>query len=347
MAGTLFKYIFKMQLGAMLFMSIFVFGLISLFDFAEVTRKYPISNMEETLFALKLSLLRTPSTFSEILHYVYFITATFSLWNLCQSHQITILKSTGRSPQQILYPFLSFAAVVAAVWLFIFHPAGLLLENSYYQNISSDVNATKINRNIWINCLGSKRLIFIKTICAGKVEGLSIFDVENGSRTFAQQAILDTSVWNLKNVTTIVDNQIKNIDEIKIPEIVSMDLIDLVSISPRKQNIFDLYKIYKIQNKDQVILKDYELELHKMLANCFSFFLFALIAALICFPISRYKTKSNIAVKVISTAVFLRFVGSIFESLAYSGVVPVQFACWATLIMLAFISIAVLIWREV
>ncbi|MDR0678163.1 MAG: LptF/LptG family permease, partial [Holosporaceae bacterium] len=105
MNKTLFKYIFKIQLKTMVFVSIAVFFLILLFDFAEVTRKYPISNMQETLFSIKLSLLRTPSIFCEILHYVYFITATFSLWNLCQSHQITIIKSSGRSPQQILYPF--------------------------------------------------------------------------------------------------------------------------------------------------------------------------------------------------------------------------------------------------
>jgi lipopolysaccharide export LptBFGC system permease protein LptF len=126
-----------------------------------------------------------------------------------------------------------------------------------------------------------------------------------------------------------------------------MDLIDLLSKSPRKQNVFDLYKIYKIQDKDHVVLKEYELELHRLLANCFNFFLFALIAALICFPINRYKTKTNIAIKVIFASVFLRFAGNVFESMAYGGAVPTQFACWAIPIMSACISVAVLIWREV
>ncbi|MDR2781111.1 MAG: LptF/LptG family permease [Holosporaceae bacterium] len=336
-----------MQLNAILFVSIFVFGLILVFDFAEVTRKYPISNMEETFFAIKLSLLRTPSTFSEILHYIYFITATFSLWNLCQSHQITILKSTGRSPQQILYPFLSFAAIVAMIWLFVFHSGGLFLETLYHRNISPNFYSTKINHNIWIDCSEGDKVIFIKTVCDNKIEGLNIFDTKNGSRIFAQYATIENSVWSLKNVITIENDQIKSIDAMKIPGVVSIDLIDLLSKSPGKQDIYDLYKIYKIQSKDHVVLKAYELELHKLLANCFNFLLFALIAALICFPINRYKTKTNIAIKIISTSIFLRFANSTFESLACGGVIPVQLACWAVLLMLTCFSIAVLIWREV
>jgi lipopolysaccharide export LptBFGC system permease protein LptF len=336
-----------MQLKAMLFVSIFVFGLILLFDFAEVTRKYPISNMDETLFALKLSLLRTPSTFSEILHYVYFITATFSLWNLCKSHQITILKSIGKSPRQILYPFLGFAAVVSGIWLFVFHPAGLFLETLYYKNTRSDVCSEKINDNVWIDCSKTDQMIFIKSIFRDKIEGLSIFNLKNGSRIFAKHANINSSIWFLENVTTIDNDKIKNVDTLEIPGTVSTDLVGLLSKSYKKQNIFDLYKIYKIQNKDHVILKEYELELHKLLANCFSFLFFALAAALICFPINRYKTKTNTAIKVIFIAVFLKFANSMFESLAYGGVIPVQFACWAILIMMTCISIAVLIWREV
>ena len=56
MKTTLFKYIFKMQLKVMLFISLFMSYLILLLDFTEVTRKFQISNIEQVLFAIKLSL---------------------------------------------------------------------------------------------------------------------------------------------------------------------------------------------------------------------------------------------------------------------------------------------------
>jgi lipopolysaccharide export LptBFGC system permease protein LptF len=157
---------------------------------------------------------------------------------------------------------------------------------------------------------------------------------------------MEKAVWTLKNVTAVDGDKIKNIDSMKIFNSVSLDLIKLLSKSPQKHDIYYLYKIYKIQKKDHVALRLYELELHKLLANCFSFFLFALIAAVICFPINRYKTKTNIVIKVISTAVFLRFTNNMFESLAYGEVIPIQFACWAVILILTCISIAILIWRE-
>ncbi|MDR2158067.1 MAG: LptF/LptG family permease [Holosporaceae bacterium] len=346
MTQTLFKYIFKMQLKAIIFVSVSVFFLILLFDFAEVTRKYPISNLDETVFSIKLSLLRTPSTFCEIFHYTYFITATFSLWNLCRSHQITILKSTGRSPQQILYPFLSFATFIALIWLFVMHPTGLFLETLYNKSISSGT-VSETNRDVWIDFPPNNQMIFIKTIYGNKIEGLYIFDTKQGARIFARRASIEKSVWNLENVTTVNDDKITHVDAMKFFSGVSLNLIKLISKSPRNHDVYYLYKIYKIQKKNQVTLRLYELELHKLLANCFSFILFALIAAIICFPINRYKTKTHIAIKVISTAIFLRFSNNMLESLAHGGAIPVQLACWAIMLILACISIAILIWREV
>ena len=137
MNRVLFGYIFKKQLKTIVFVSISVFSLILLFDFAEVSRKFPITSFSEILYALKLSLLRTPITFCEIINYVYFITATFSLWDLCRSHQITILKSIGKSPQQILFPFLSFSIFIGMCWLFVFHPVGIRSENLYRRAIEA------------------------------------------------------------------------------------------------------------------------------------------------------------------------------------------------------------------
>jgi len=345
MNKTIFKYIFNMQFRTVTFVSIFIFCFIFLFDFAEVTRKYPISNIQESLFAIKLSLLRTPSTFGEVFNYTYFVTATFSLWNLCKSHQITILKSMGKSPQQTLYPFFSFAIFISMIWLFIIHPAGLSFEKQY-NKLTTPLNGNS-GQNIWITSHKNEQIIFIKSICDSQIEGLSIFTPKKETKIFAQFASIEKDSWILKNTAIVDRNQIRHIDSMKIPQSVSSDLIELLLESPKKLDIHHLYKIYKIQKKDQVSLKLYELEFHKLLSYCFSFVLFSLIAALICFPINRYKTKTNIAIKVIFTAIVLRFIDNIFESLAHSGLLGVEFAVWFALALLTCISIAILIWREV
>ena len=336
-----------MQLKAMLFVSFFMFCLILLFDFAEVTRKFPISNIEQVLFAFELSLLRTPNTFCEILHYVYFITATFSLWHLCSSNQMTILKSAGRSPQQILFPFITFAFCMAAVWLFILHPGGNYTEDKYNELAKSQ--AREANENIWIDYTKDNKLIFVKRIEKNKIKGLYIFDTRENKRIFAKKATISKNKWDLRNITVVdcSSNTTKIVNNMTLYNKVSNELIEILKKPPRKHNIYSLSKVYPIQKADQVSLQLYEFELHKLLANCMHFILFALIAAAICFPINRYQTKTTIAVQVILIAMILRFANNMVDSLARTNVIGVVLGAWAVVITAVFITMGVLTWKEV
>ena len=58
---------------------------------------------------------------------------------------MTILKSTGRSPQQILYPF-KFCVFIAAFWLFILHLGGNYTKDIYNELAKSKVR--EANENI-------------------------------------------------------------------------------------------------------------------------------------------------------------------------------------------------------
>ena len=347
MNRVLFSYILKKQLKTIIFVSVSVFFLILLFDFAEVSRKFSITNFSEILYALKLSFLRTPITFCEIINYVYFITATFSLWDLCRSQQITILKSIGRSPKQILIPFISFSIFIGMFWLFVFHPIGIKSENMYNRAVE-DKNSASIEKNsdIWIDFGKDKYVVFIKTIDKNKLSGFYLFDLKKNERLVAKSGEIDSNIVTLKNATLLKDNNFQHSESIKIFDNISSELIELLSLPPHRHNIYSLYKVYKIQKRDKVNLRLYELSLQKLLANCATFILFALIAAVICFPINRYKSKTNIAIKVIFSVLFLRFSNSLLESMAYAGVISVVLSSWAVVLILIFLSIAVLVWKE-
>ena len=348
MNKTLFKYIFKMQFKSMFLISLSFLGLIFIFDFAEIIRKFHVSGLDKTLLAFHLAFLKIPSTFSEIMHYVYLITATFTLWNLSHSHQITILKSSGHSPQQILYPFLSFAFAISAVWLFAIHPASLSLENKYHE-LSSIKKSKKIkesNNEIWIDHQKTNNIIFIKDIADNNINGLYIFNLKDNTRIIAKHAEIFENFWTLHNVTLISKNNIQQVEKQTLELNISNELIKTLTKAPKKQTIYSLYKIYKIKKQDKVSLKLYELKLHHLLANAFSFILFALLAAVACFPINRYKSRTNVAIKIIFAAILFRFANSVFESLAYSDIISVQLACWSISLILCFLSVSILIWRE-
>lgn len=347
MNSTLFSYILKKQFKTIVFVSVSVFFLVLLFDFAEVSRKFSITDGSSLLFDIKLSFLRTPITFCEILNYMYFITATFSLWDLCRSHQITILKSIGKSPMQILFPFVGFSFCVALVWLFIFHPLGIISENLYKRAVEqNEFSSFEKNNDIWIDYGENNRIIFIKAINQNKMLNFYMFNSKDHENLFAQSGEIHENLLVLKNVSILKGGKAENKDLLTISDKISSELIDLLSLPPHRQSIYSLYKVYKIQNENGVSLRLYELALHRLLVGCVSFVLFALIAAIICFPINRYKSRTNIAIKVIFSALILKFLSELTESLTYTGVISVILSAWCVTLIALLTAISILIWKE-
>jgi lipopolysaccharide export LptBFGC system permease protein LptF len=260
------------------------------------------------------------------------------------------LKSSGVSPQQILSPFVWCAFFVSLLWLFLLHPLGQSLERTYAKTVNGEINS-EINRDLWIDHAKDNRMIYLTSIFNNNIDGLYMFftgDEKGGvRRIFAEKAKISDDFWELDNATIVTDDSVKTTGNMKIKSNISDDLIKMLSLAPRKHDIYGLHKVYWIQSRDGTVLKLYELELHKLLANCASFILFALLAGVLCFPINRYKTKTSIAIEMIVISILLRFANNTCEAMACTGVLPVVFACWAVVLILLCLSISVLIWKEV
>lgn len=345
MNRTLFRYIFFMQFKSMLFVAFLVFGLIYLFDFIEVMRKFPISDFFSLITILKFAFLKSPLTFCEVMHYVYFITATFNLWSLCNSQQLTVMKSSGKSPTQILFPFVSFAFLSALSWLFILHPLSIY-SDAKYKKYASSQEIINQNKNIWIDYSARNKLIYIGEIKNNKLFDITIFSINTGEKIVAAFAEIENDKWIFENISTINQGRVQHRLKIKARNFLSKDLIQLLSNIPKKSDIYSLYKIYIVQHKSGTELREYALEFHKLIANCATFILFALIAAMICFPINRYRSKTNITIQVIFYSIFIKFANNICNMLALNGILSVSLASWGIILILSLLSVSVLVWKE-
>ena len=77
------------------------------------------------------------------------------------------------------------------------------------------------------------------------------------------------------------------------------------------------------------------------------FILFALITSAICFSINRYQTRTTIATQVIVIAMILIFANNMVDSLARTNAIGVVLGALAIVITAVFITLGVLIWKEV
>jgi lipopolysaccharide export LptBFGC system permease protein LptF len=216
-------------------------------------------------------------------------------------------------------------------------------------------------------------LVFVKSFANTRLHGLYAFDMQNNDRLFTQEISIEKSAWTLRDVNVVSCGKIENIPELLmnfdkkshdqqqfshhyyknidrcmrlLHYNISSDLIEILSKPPKRHSIYQLHKLYNIQKHCRIELKLYEMELQRLLANCLYFILFALMAAIICFPINRYQTKTSVSVKIIAISIMMRFLDNILESFACGGVVPIHLASFAVVLIALCISIALLIWRE-
>jgi len=344
MKPTLFKYVLKMQIKSLCLISLFLFGLIVVFDFAEVSRRMPILNINELLLDAKISFFGAFSTFEAVAHYIYFITATLNLWHLSNSRQMIILKSSGQSPLQILYPFLTCATIFATFWLFVLQPSGIY--GDHYCRQLKGGTTIESNENIWID-YNDDNLLFIKKICKNQMTDVCFFNRRENVKIISQNASVENQNIIVHNGIEMSNNGLKSFQKQIIENVMNEQLSNIISLPSNKQSIYNLYCVYNVECQKGVLLKKYEIALQRLLANAFTFLLFALIAAVICFPLNRYKSKSDIVIQVIGIAIIMRFMNNVFETMGYGGVLSPFLAEWIVVLFVSLISIAILIWREV
>lgn len=345
MNKTYFKYFLKIQLQIIAVVACFVIGFIFVFTFADTMRKIPESAPYPMLLCMYLSALRIPYTFCELFGYVYLIAATFSLWNLSQSHQITVLKSLGKSPKQILLPYFFLSFLMCIGFIFIFHPICNRAERlADYQHKIYLSQSNMYSDNVWMK--DKDQVIYLGRFSKNNIENLLIKH-QNGKSIYAESVAVTDNQWSLKNGYELKDDKCTYFDEKKITPVVVNEELELYSIPAHRCSIYSLIKCVFSQNSYATDIGKYVLNLNKIICNGLIFFLFSMIAAVVCLPLNRYKTKTFVSSTVIGFAVILRLINNICESMGTNGSLSPVLCVWIPMIIAFALSLSLLIWKEV
>ena len=344
MNKTYFKYFLKMQLQIIAVVTCFVVGFIFIFTFADTMRKIPETASYPMLLCAYLSALRIPYTFCELAGYVYLIAATFSLWNLSQSHQITVLKSFGKSPKQILLPYFFLSFLMCIGFMFIFHPLCNRAERlADYQAKHYLSKSDVYSDNVWMR--DKNNVIYLGRLSNNCIDNLLVTD-NAGQSLYAESVEIDADKWKLKNGYELKNEKYNHFEEKIIPGYVVKDELELYSIPAHRCSIYSLIKCVFSQNSYATDIGKYVLNLNKIICNGLVFFLFSMIAAIVCLPLNRYKTKTFVSSTVIGFAVILRLINNICESMGTNGTLSPVLCVWIPMIIAFALSLSLLIWKE-
>lgn len=346
MNKTVGKYLVKLQWKMLFGLSIFIFAFVFLFTFVDAMRRVPNYINFPIFVGGAISLIKTPIVFCELFIYVYFISAVIVLWNLANSQQITVLKSIGKSPKQILYPFLGVGAVIGTLFVFAVHPSCMYL-SKHVKKIEhlmiSEEN--EIRYNIWLSKKQNNEIFYIDNFSGDILKNVFIF--KNGETTFSKEIKIDSTQdkWLLKD-GYISGNKLEIFSSKEIKSLISIDDIRKFSVSSDKSDIYEIVERLFDKNFYVVDLSKYVIQLNKILSNGIMLFIFAMVSAILCFPLNRYKTKTFISLGVIFTSVVTRLIMNLCENVGNSGIMSPLICIWAPILIFFLLSLSVLIWKE-
>lgn len=345
MNGTLFKYFLKSQLKAMVLIAAVVICFVFVFTCADMMRRVTAAVESPVLICGYLSLLRIPYTCCNLFGYMYFIAATFSLWNLSQTNEITILKSIGKSPKQILFPFFFLSVLIGISYVFVVHPLSVRIDRfADYQDKAYLSKSTLYSRNLWMKDANNN--VFIGQLSRDSMKCLLIRDVVTRDEMFADSVDIVGNQWLLKTGYSRANGVNTVFSEKLIRAPIGNEELEMYSIPPQKCGIYTLLRCLASEKSFVTDLSGYMINLNKVLSTGIVFLLFSIIAAIICLPINRYKTKTYVSSSVVCSAIGLHLFNNICGSMGRSGSLSPIICSWLPTIVALSLSIALLIWKE-
>ncbi len=301
-----------------------------------------------------MAFLQIPNFLNDIVSSLVLISAIISFFFLSSKSEITILRVSGFSLWQVIYPIAISAITLGLLWITIIGSVNVYmtkkfnaLEGKYTRNDAREIVAPR--GGIWLkqsNIENKKEEIIIKAKKVFK-ENMEFQDVtfwffdKNGQfykKIDAEEMLLNKTNWSLKNVTINDDNLInKTIPNILIPTNLEHDFVT-TKILNNFQNV-NLFSIFELPN----LIKDlknsgfnttkFRVYFNSLLCKPLLFLAMVLIACY--FGLNHIRNNNSVLMIFLGIVVGLIFyiISSIINSLGSSGLIPVFASTWVIAII--------------
>ncbi len=313
-----------------------------------------------------MAFLQIPDFLNEIAPSLILISGIVTFFFLSSKSEITIIRSSGFSLWQVLYPIAFCAFFLGVFWVTIFGPLSVVmaekfnnLEGRYVKNERREMVAPE--NGIWlkqtnVNKPSEDIIIQAKKVYRSTLEldevTLWFFNKDGQfyQKIDAQQMFLQENFWLLQEVTiNDADTLNKKLQTFSVPTNLKADFI-VQTVINNFQNV-KLFSIYALPNLIEDLQSSgfssvkFKVYLNSLLSKPFLFLAMTLIACY--FGINH--TRNNNAIFMlflgITFGLILYITAGIINTLGASGLIPVFASTWTIAIICLSIGV-LLIYRK-
>lgn len=359
------RYLSKQIVVTFLLVLVTIMAIIMMFDVIEALRR--ISGREDVgmSYVAKYAVTRLPQTIDKVLPFVMMVAAMITFWRVSKSNEYVVIRSTGVSVWGFLTPVLFAVFVVGVVNVALVNPISSkmyeLHETIKYRFNTRNPNAVLFSsKGLWIREAardGKVLVIQAKSLRQEENEKLSMRDVSILEMNQESQILrrvegligeLDGNNFTLRGVKVYESGaETQNFSDISYQTSIDLQRIKENFIDPDAISVWELPDTIRFYESSGFSAQRHQMRYLSLLASPFLLMAMVLIAALFALkPNMRQGGVMFMIVAGITTGFVVYFSSQLVYAFGINGYIPVWFAVWAPILVVALSGVTVLLNME-
>jgi lipopolysaccharide export system permease protein len=360
--GTLSRYMGRQFLWSFAVLMAILIGVITLFEFIEMTRRAGEAPDAGLLIALELTVLKLPQTVELLFHFAVLFAAIYTFWRLTRNQELVVARAAGVSAWQFLLPIVAVAAAIGFVKILVVNPFGAAMVSRYDEISDRHLHGrTQILEiaagSLWLRqeTEGGSAIIHADRVQpdAFVLEDVTVFLFAGtgaeayGGRLDARTAALEDGYWDMREVrVSLRDRQSRTLPAYRLTTDLTVETIADSFASPQSLSFWELPGFIETLQETGFPSVRHRLHYQSLLTQPLLF------AAMVMFGAAfslRHTRRGGTLLMIgggVTTGFVLFVTIDVMTALGVAESVPIPLAAWTPALLSLFIGAALLLHFE-
>lgn len=329
-------------------------------DLIELLRRTSTKTAVPFVFILKMIAYRFPNYLQELSPFIIFFASLLAFWQLNRHRELLVLRASGISIWQILFPLGSTVFFFGAIDLLVINPfaAKLLSKFHKYENTYIYENQTPFSiseQGFWVKeILENRHIILHARHFDQKQEAfykptIYIFDSKDNfiERLDAQVAFLKKGYLTLQQGWhTQKENFPQSFPYYSLPTLLSVENLKKSFSDPKTLTFYSLRSYANLLENSGLSASQYFMQWHALVARLGWFIIMVVLAATFTVAPLQEKKTTPLLIRGLLVTFLLYFLKDVTYALGNAGTVPPLLAAWVPVSATGLLALTKLLYSE-
>ena len=358
------SYLIKQTILNFLYVLAVICAIIMLCDMIEILRRTSGRYDVSIGFLLEYVLAKLPETVDKVVPFVVMVSTMITFWHLSKTNEFVIIRAAGVSIWGVLVPVLSAVFLIGVFWVTVINPISARLfelkETLSYRLSTNNPNAFLFsNKGLWIREAKDENTVAVINASGLNLrdkilwlQDVSILEIDNNTQVKRHiesfVATLEDGVLNLKDVRVYKSGQQAEIlNTMSYPTVMNIQRIKDNFVDPEAISFWNLPNTIDFYETSGFSVVRHKMRYLSLMALPFLLMAMVLVAGLFALkPSQRQGGVLLMIVLGIATGFTVYFSSQVISAFGLNLYIPVWFAVWAPVIIIASISVSVYLHKE-